>query len=367
MDTTPTAQLDDLFRFADGSPVRSPVDWPRRRQEIADTILPLEYGGMPPVPTAPTRGEVLHQSTVRQWEGVQFISLRVIPGCERPISFMLYLLVPAGKGPFPVVLNGDGCWRYANDAVAAEVLRRGYVLAQFNRVELAPDVYTPARTSGLYTVYPEGRYGALSAWAWGYHRCVDVLSTLPYIQAQHIAIVGHSRGGKTALLAGATDERIALTSANNSGSGGAGSFKFQGPQSETLTDSFRSVGYWYDPGLKAYIGRQSELPFDQHFLKALVAPRALLTTEALADLWANPTGTWLTHLAAREAYRFLGAESRLGIAFREGGHNHGLPDWQVFLDFADGHFRGIVPPRPYDTCPFSDLPTAFTWAAPAGG
>jgi hypothetical protein len=352
---TQAVELNDLFRFNDGGAVRRPEDWPRRRQELADAILPGEYGGMPPTPLAPTRVEVLHKSTVRQWEGVQYVTLRVIPGSERPLPFILTLLIPPGPGPFPVVLNGDACWRYANDEVAAEVLRRGNILAQFNRVELAPDVYTMDRTSGLYTVYPEGCYGALSAWAWGYHRCVDALLSLPYVEAQHIAIVGHSRGGKTALLAGATDTRIALTCANNSGCGGAGCFKFQGPKSETIADSFKAIAYWYAPGLKNFMGREAELPFDQHFLKAMVAPRALLTCEALGDLWANPTGTWRTHLAARQAYRFLGTESRLGIWFREGEHNHGLVDWQAFLDFMDWQFRGLTPKHRFDECPFPEL------------
>jgi hypothetical protein len=364
MAVTTNAELRDLFRGPGGTAVRRREDWPRRRQELAAAIVPGEYGGMPPTPAAPTRVEVLHQSTVHPWEGVQIITLRVIPATERPIPFTLYLLVPPGKGPFPVVLNGDGCWRYANDAVAAEVLRRGNILAQFNRVELAADVYTMERSSGLYTVYPEGCYGALSAWAWGYHRCVDALLTLPTVDPQRIAIVGHSRGGKAALLAGATDERIALTCANNSGCGGAGCYTFQGPGSETIADSFKAIGYWYAPTLRGYAGREAELPFDQHFLKAMVAPRALLTCEALGDLWANPTGTYLTHLAAREAYRFLGVESRLGIWFRAGEHDHGLVDWQAFLDFMDGQFRGTVPATRYDTCPFTDLPRAFSWSAP---
>jgi hypothetical protein len=96
----------------------------------------------------------------------------------------------------------------------------------------------------------------------------------------------------------------------------------------------------------------------------MVAPRALLTTEALGDLWANPTGTWLTHLAAREAYRFLDAGERIGIWFREGEHDHGLVDWQAFLDFAEWQFRGTPSARGYDVCPFADLPPAFSWSAP---
>jgi endo-1,4-beta-xylanase len=87
-------------------------------------------------------------------------------------------------------------------------------------------------------------------------------------------------------------------------------------------------------------------------LKALVAPRPLLTTEALGDLWANPTGTWRTYKAAAEVYRFLGVEDRIGIWYRPGEHEHGRDDWHAFLDFADWHFKGILPDRCYDDNPF---------------
>jgi hypothetical protein len=116
--------------------------------------------------------------------------------------------------------------------------------------------------------------------------------------------------------------------------------------------------------MKEFVGREELLPFDQHSLKALVAPRALLSTEALGDLWANPTGTWLTHLAAREAYRFLDAEERIGIWYREGDHDHGQADWEAFLDFVDWHFQGKLPSHRFDINPFPDLPSAFSWSAP---
>lgn len=352
--------LPNPLRFENGNEVRTDEDWRNRRKAIQDLIVEIEYGGLPPTPSS-TQAEELHTATVSHLGDARFISYRVLTGPERPFAFLLYLLVPPGSGPFPVVLTGDACWRYATDAIAAEVLRRGNILAQFNRVEIVPDVYRSDRTSGLYQVYPEGTYGALAAWAWGYHRCVDVLARMDFVDASRIAVVGHSRGGKTVLLAGATDERIALTAANNSGAGGAGCYRWQGPKSETLADSIRTFPYWYGPRLKEFVGKETQLPFDQHFLKALIAPRALLTTEALGDLWANPTGTWQTHLAAREVYRFLGAEERIGIWYRDGGHNHGPADWWAFLDFMDWHFRGRPRASGFDTNPFPDLPRAFSW------
>lgn len=362
MTREPSVELPDPFRFSNGERVLTPEDWRRRRREMHDLIVGIEYGGLPPTPPG-TRWEELHSTTVKSLDGARYVSCRVLTGQDRPFSFLLYLLVPPGEGPFPVVLNGDACWRYVTDAVAEEVLRRNIILAQFNRVEIVPDAYRVDRTSGLYLVYPEGDYGALAAWAWGYHRCVDVLAGMDSVDASRIAITGHSRGGKTVLLAGATDERIALTCANNSGSGGAGCYRFQGPDSETLADSMRMIPYWFDPHLKDYVGREEELPFDQHFLKALIAPRVLLTAEALGDLWANPTGAWQTHAAAREVYRFLGAEDRIGIRYRDGGHNHGLEDWRAFLDFMDWQLRDQPAPPGVNENPFPDLASAFSWRA----
>jgi hypothetical protein len=361
-DLTPR-ELPNPFLFADGTQVRSPQDWRRRRGEIADLIVGVEYGGLPPAPTE-TRAEALHTLAVEWLDGAMYHTYHVVTGPDRPVTFLLSVLVPPGDGPFPVVLNGDACWRYVTDRITTEVLRRGMILAQFNRCELAPDLYNSDRTTGIYLAYPEGAYGALSAWAWGYHRCVDVLASLPQVDAARIGIVGHSRGGKATLLAGATDERIAVTGANNSGAGGAGSYLWQGPESETLADSLRMIPYWFGPELAAYLGREAELPFDQHFLKALVAPRALLTCEAHGDPWANGTGTWRTHLAAREVYRFLGAEERLGLWFREGPHRHGWEDWVTFLDFMQWQLDGGPEPAGINEDPFPGLPPAFSWTAP---
>jgi hypothetical protein len=357
-----SVELPNPFVFRDGMPVVCKDDWPMRRKELLDLCVDIEYGGMPPTPDS-TALEILHVSQIRWMPGAQFLSCRVVCEGDKRFSFLMTLHIPAGAGPFPVVLTGDACWRYVTDKLAKEVVNRGMILAQFNRVEIAPDMNNSERDQGIYPIYP-GEYGALSAWAWGYHRCVDALQSLETADAGRIAIVGHSRGGKASLLAGATDERIALTSANGSGAGGAGCYRCQGPNSEHLSDSLRAFPYWYGPKLGDYLGRETELPFDQHYLKSAVAPRALLTTEALGDLWANPSGTWQTHLATREVYRFLGVESNLAIHYREGEHEHSEDDWQCFLDFMEWKLCGKPQPAGSGQSPFPEQPKDFSWRAP---
>lgn len=360
----PTArtELPDPFLRPDGTRLRVVADWPAQRARLLEALLEMAYGVLPPPPARTLAGE-LHRHSVPRLDDALHVQYRLQTEPDPAVSFILDLLVPPGPGPYPVILNGDGCWRYVTDTISLDVLRRGYILAQFNRLELATDTGRTDHTNGLPAAAP-GDYGALAAWAWGYHRCVDALLTLPWVDGSRLAIVGHSRGGKTTLLAGATDTRIALTAANNSGCGGAGCLRLPAEGAETLEATLRVFPYWFTSGLRAYARQPELLPFDLHTLKALIAPRALLTTEALGDLWANPSGTWLTHTAAREVYGFLGAEAAAGIWYREGGHAHTQADWAALLDFADWQFFAKPGPRRFDASPFRTLPPAHSWCRP---
>ena len=363
MNNENSPELPDLFQCENGQRVATIDDWSKRRNELSDLILDIEYGALPPTPEF-TQGELLHEHNVPLFLNACHQQYKLTTGPNHPYSFTIDLYVPHGDGPFPVILNGDGCWCYLSDEVILEVLSRGYILAQFNRVEIALDNYTSEKTSGIYEVFPGYAFGSISAWAWGYHRCIDFLITLDNIFADQIAITGHSRGGKAALLAGATDERIALTNPNNSGCGGAGAFRSKGPECEVLSFLVNVRPEWFCPGFENFGDREDLLPFDQHSLQALVAPRALLCTEALGDLWANPTGTWQAHSAAQEAFRFLGVPDKNAIHFRKGEHAHSSEDWKTLLQFADWKFKGIKPQLTLNKNPFPGLPSAHSWAAP---
>ena len=356
-------ELPNLFQFDNGNAVIAKSDWPNRRQEILQTILNIQYGQLPPN-SGKTKAELLH-TTQSHLLKAKYQHYRILPEPDQQFGFTMSLLTPLGDGPFPVIIDGDACWSIRSDEIISAILEKKYMFALFNRVEIVPDNGSSNRISGLHRLYPQGDYGSVAAWAWGYHRCLDFLLTLDTVAKDKIAAVGASRGGKAALLAGATDERITLTAPNESGCSGAGCYRHQGEGSETLKEMIEGAGHWLSPKMREFVGHVERLPFDQHFLKALVAPRALLTTEALGDLYANPTGTWHTHEAAREAYRFLGVENKIGINFREGLHDHTLADWLTFLDFAEWQFRGIKPTRLYNDCPFPNLPKAFTWSMPS--
>ena len=363
-------ELPDPFALPDGGRVRAPEEWPARSAAWRDLIVELEYGGLPPSPDG-IEIETLCHSAVGRWPGKPRLwSYRVhCRGGGQPFSFCVRILFPSTPGPFPAIVNGDGCWWYLSDEIARRVLEAGCALVLFNRTEMAEDLgYADVpdktrRRGGLCDVYPGRTFGALSAWAWGYHRCVDLLHELPFIDAEHIAVTGHSRGGKTTLLAGATDDRIALVNDNASCAGGSAAFRYVGDGGETL-NIINVFPSWFGPGLQPYVGREADLPFDQHCLLATVATRPLLLTYALDDRWSNPEGMVQCARAAGEVYRFLGASDRLAFHLREGGHAHSAEDWEVLLDFIGWQWQGRKPTAAYNEHPYGHLRPAFSWRAP---
>jgi hypothetical protein len=331
----------DLLTFQNGSTVNAD-SWLRRRQELSDAIIPHGFGGMLP---EHENVDIIRRSNsnVRHWPGVRYNTYEVrtrFPG-DKEISLTLSLWIPPGDGPFPVLLDCDGCWRYFNDDVITKVLARGNIAASVDRTEAAADNKDEYRNTGLYRLFPDAEFGVCLSWAWAIHRCVDALITLPDVKADSIAVTGHSRGGKTALLAGATDERIAITNPNNSGIGGASLNRLKMEGSEVVNSFFRSGNiFWFGKEYAAHRHRDAELPYDNHYLHALVAPRGLLLTEAYEDHSANPAGTYAAALAAQKVYHMLGKKDAIGWAYRESGHAHMPEDYTALLDFMDRHLHG---------------------------
>ena len=230
------------------------------------------------------------------------------------------------------------------------------MVARFNRVEFANDLLREhRRTGGIYDLYPGMTFGAISAWAWGYSRAMDALETIDAVDTARVAITGHSRGGKTVLLAGAVDERFAVVNPNGSGCCGAGCFRYRTEPrnglrpSEEISDLMDIVPYWFGPELAKYSGKDTELPFDQHFLKAAVAPRKLIETNGFDDSWANPKGSYITYEAAREVYELYGASENIAYRIREGGHDQKPSDFDALLAFIE---NANAVTEGYGTTPF---------------
>ena len=363
-------ELPDLFLAPDGKRLDSPQQWPKQSEYWASLVARVGYGGLPPAPSS-VELEPLCRHQLSRWPGAPHHWTYKVHclGGDRPFNFSIRLLLPKQEAPVPVVINGDGCWWYATETICRKVLERGFGLMLFNRCEMAEDLGSLGpgalkREGGLYGVYPGRSFGAVSAWAWGYHRCVDALAKLPAADLTRLAITGHSRGGKTTLLAGATDSRIAVVNDNAGGAMGAAPIRYLAEGAESLARITSYFPSWFCPELISYVGREQEVPFDQHCLLAAVAPRSLLLTYALGDLWANPAGLVQSAAAAREVFRYLGAQDALAIHLREGAHAHAEEDWEVLLGFLGWRWKGEALRHSFNRHPFGDDEAAFTWRSP---
>ncbi len=365
VDTLPDIkELPDPFLMNNGRRVKTRADWAKRRKEIKAMILYYQYGHMPPAPKNITAKELSSETVYEGGATKKHVLLSIGPG--KKVKVNVGIIIPKGKGPFPVILKNDS--RIFNVPIAEEVVKRGLIVADYVRTELDPD--RKAAVGPAQEAYPDYDWATLAVWAWGGMRVIDYLVTLDVVDKKKIAFTGHSRGGKTALLAGALDERIALVAPNGSGCGGAGCYRFEGENAESLEQitNPRRFAYWFHPRFRDFADKETRLPFDQHFLKALVAPRALISVDALGDLWANPLGTQQSHRGAQPVFDFLGAGDKLGIYYRTGGHAQSKDDWRTLVDFADKIFFGKVPAggKRFDKLPFADAPKPFSWSAPKG-
>lgn len=363
-DALPSVQdLPDPFLMNNGSRVRTPAEWEARRKEIIELMLTYEYGHMPP---PPENLRIEDPSSETVFDGKAELRKIVLSmGPEQRVRMHAALFVPRNKvGPFPVVLAVEPVWEEHLWPVAKRIVDAGYIFAGYQRHDLDKD--DADRTDGVHPLYPEYEWASLAVWAWGAMRMVDYLNTVDGVDTARIALTGHSRAGKVALLAGALDERIALTVPHASGSGGAGSFRIveEGVETLALITEPERFHYWFSPRLAEFAGKEDRLPFDQHFLRALVAPRAVLSVDGLEDRWANPFGTQEIYRASQPVFDFLGAGDKNALFFRPGGHDTTMADWDTLLDFADHVFFGRPTVRQYSELPFPKAEPSFAWAQP---
>ncbi len=383
--------LPDPLTMADGTKVTHSKQWPARRAEVLHLFRTRVYGRAPGRPEGMTF-EVF-DDTAKALGGKarrKQVAIR-LTGRETGPRMDLLIYLPAGaKGPVPAFLllnfrgNHSICddpairlstsWMRPGDGVADHratekargaaakrfpvemVLGRGYALATVYYGDIDPDHHDGFR-NGVHGAFDKGdrgpdAWGSIAAWAWGLSRALDYLQTDRDVDARRVAVLGHSRLGKTALWAGAEDQRFAVVISNDSGCGGAAlSRRAFG---ETVERINRSFPHWFCETFKRYGGREGDLPVDQHMLVALAAPRPVYVASADRDLWADPRGEFLSCKHADPVYRLLGTEGlptdtmppldrpvmgRIGYHVRSGGHDLSEYDWRQYLEFADKHFR----------------------------
>jgi hypothetical protein len=382
--------LPDPLVMLNGDKVTTKEQWrDQRRPELKALFQHYVYGYFP---EAPDKVEAkVEREDAKALDGKATLKeITLTFGPPKTPAIHLLLVVPNDrKGPAPVFVgmnfNGNHAvimdpkvrlptvWvpnkgnikdnRATDEGRGSEVdvwaldqaVARGYAVATFYCGDVDPD-RKDVREGVQQFIGKKDQagphdWGTLAAWAWGIMRAVDYLVTDKDLDKARVAVVGHSRLGKTALLAAAFDERIALAIPHQAGCGGTAPSRTR--VGETVKQINTNFPHWFNATFKEFNDQVDKLPLDQHCLAALVAPRPLLYSNAAEDTHANPEGQFQMLQAADPVYRLLGAggleakkmpevnqlvDSTLGYYVRPGKHSMTREDWKVFLDFADKHF-----------------------------
>ncbi|MCB1120903.1 MAG: hypothetical protein KJT03_05105 [Verrucomicrobiae bacterium] len=360
--------MPDPFLMPNGTRVKTRADWEKQRKYIKSMLFHYLYGQVPPLPET---FELKHVSSRKVYENKGFrdhfeLTLR---RNGQSVTCRFVVVRPVENKQYPTVIKND---RVAFNEVFEDfdpgriAVERGYLLCRFHREDLASDVRGSGREAGIYPLYPEYDWAALAVWGWAHGVMLDALNQLGLVDMDKVVATGHSRGGKAALCAGILDERITLTAPNSSGTGGTGSYRYfeEGQRPQTITEHIGKYNRWFHPRYLEFAGKEERMPFDSHFARALIAPRAFLNCHARQDYWANPYGTELTHRATMVVFNWLGAEDKIGLHWREGDHAQNEEDWNALYDFADLQFFGKPTSLSFNTWTYPEAKLPFTWSAP---
>ncbi|MBR3691818.1 MAG: hypothetical protein IKL89_03855 [Clostridia bacterium] len=334
---------------------QDPAAWERERTSMLDILQREEYGRMPAAPAGVT-AELLERDD-------SFLANRAV--CEtitlsfvaegREYSFPIRVITPKlrRKVPYFVTLSfrEELFDRYLP---LEEICMRGYGVAVVHYKSVAGDDDDFAAGLGPLAgdrTRPDAP-GKIALWAYAASRTADYLLTRPECDAKNLAVIGHSRLGKTALLCGACDERFRFVISNDSGCSGAAITR--GKVGESLGRITEVFPYWFCPGYRKYAEKETSLPFDQHWLLALIAPRHLLVGSAAEDLWADPASEYLACCAASPAWRIYGKSGlkhfdrlpvpgeachagTVGYHLRPGAHFMARTDWVRYMDYIQAN------------------------------
>ena len=370
----PEYTLPDPFTMQDGTPVRSRKDWvEKRRPELLKLFAEEEYGTTPLVQSEGMHFKVLRSTDSLYGGRVKAKEIAVYFSADETRQYAKVVeFLPAGAdGPVPVFLgmNFKGnhtvtaepwvsiptkaeisryCVHEYNDRGARvckedktgrwdveKLCSAGFGLVTYCYEDVCAD-YDGGWDRGVRKFFgPEYTFKAIGSWAWSYSRVLDYLETDPDVDASRVAVFGHSRLGKAALWAGALDERFAMVIANEAGCcGDALHRRHYGETAEIINMHFP---HWFCDNFWKYNENESALPFDQHELLALIAPRPLYVASAEDDQHSDPKGQRLSSEEAAKVYaRFWGrkAAQRVGYHHRQGKHDVLPEDWDHYIDFA---------------------------------
>ena len=363
--------IPQLLFTPGGDSIKTLQQWQDHRDYIIDMLSFYQYGEMPPKPGSV---KVVETSKVEVEDRIHNSYDFTLRRNGQTLAFRVGLIRPAREGTYPIIIKND---RYRFDMhetenersrekyakqnrltvdfwVADKAIKREYIYCKFIREDVALDVNGPKRER-IFALYPEYDWGAITAWAWTYQIIIDWLEQQSFVDKDKIIATGHSRGGKTALCAGIFDERIAITVPNSSGIGGTGSLRFYDftkGDIQTIDHHAERFRHWWPERWYTLKDHIEKVPFDMHFAKALIAPRALLNTHARHDFWANPFGTYLTFLKSQKAFDLYGVNGNNAIHWRDGGHAQDKEDWLALFDYCDLIFFQKPTNRDFGQNPF---------------
>jgi hypothetical protein len=383
--------LPDPLVFQDGKPVKSAKDWKKRRDELIAVFQENEYGHNPKPPVH-TGYEMLDldQKALGGTAIRKQVSIDLSPNKGGPKEDVLVYIPADATKPVPLILaiNFGGNQAVINDPgiklpvlwngrtktsapapetsrgadknwQVHEVLKHGYGFATVYYQQIDPDFnggmehgIRPLFFKAGQTAPAPDDWGAIGSWSYGLSRAMDYLEKDKDVDPRRVAVMGHSRLGKTVLWTGAIDTRFAMVLASCSGEGGASlARRNYGETTRNLVDRFP---FWFCLNFQKYADHSDQLPIDSHELIALSAPRPVYITSAENDQWADPKGMFLAAVAAGPVYKLLGAQDlgtdqmpglnqpimhTLGFHYRTGKHEVTAYDWEQFLKFADMHLK----------------------------
>jgi hypothetical protein len=362
----PKYQLPNPLKALDGKPITTVAEWNEHRPRLLQAFREHVYGARPNTKYNLSFKELGKRENVFGIGATARQICATITAGGKSHSFEFVLVIPKSEKPVPIIVQINNRYFVPMDKAVSQfdpfwpvekIIRKGYATAAFHTSDVDPDK-RDGYDKGIRVMLddpdsdPATRWASLSAWGWGASRILDYAGKLSEIDANKTAVVGHSRGGKTALWAAAEDHRFKIAYSNNSGCGGAAlSRRAYGETVKRITGNFP---HWFCKRFKSYSGMEGKLPVDQHQLIGLIAPRAVYVASADQDLWADPRGEYTSLVGVAPVYGLLGIKhiantnmpaldsprhiGATGYHIRRGKHNLTEQDWGYFLDFAKVQF-----------------------------